>query len=578
MRRSTHRRVTSVEDRLPPELHPLLRRIYLNRGLSEAAELDTGLERLLPYGQLKGIDAAASLLADALRQQKHICVVGDYDVDGATSTALMMIALADFGATRLSYLVPDRFRFGYGLTPPIVEIAAQRGAELLITVDNGIASIEGVETARRLGMSVLITDHHLPAAALPDANAIVNPNQPGCEFPSKALAGVGVAFYVMAALRALLRANGAFCVRAEPNLAALLDLVALGTVADVVPLDHNNRILVAQGIRNIRSGRSRPGIKALLQVSGRDAERLSATDLGYALGPRLNAAGRLDDMSVGIECLLSHSDEAAIAIARRLDDLNRERREIQTQMQDEAMDAVAMLEGQAELPMSLCLFDEGWHQGVVGLVAGRLKERFHRPAIAFAPGEEPGLLKGSARSVTGLHIRDALDTIATQHPGLITKFGGHAMAAGLSLALENLDSFRAAFEAETQRWLTQGQVSGAIETDGELAADTLTLDCAQKLRDGGPWGQGFAEPLFDGEFVVAESRIVGDRHLKLRLRGDGLIAPIEAIAFNTSLPVKIGDRLKLAYRLDVNEYLGRRSVQLVIEYIEAEAGGRKESA
>ena len=572
MQRRIIRRVSPSADSLPTDLHPVLRRVYLNRGVSSAAELDLRLASLLPFTALKGIDRAIELLETALRKAWHICIIGDYDADGATSTALMVSVLRELGAAHVSYLVPDRFRFGYGLTPEIVALALERKPDLLITVDNGIASIDGVAAARAAGTHVLITDHHLAARILPDADAIVNPNQPGCAFPSKCLAGVGVAFYVLAALRARLRDSGWFASHVEPKMAAHLDLVALGSVADVVPLDYNNRILVSQGIANIRAGRCRPGVRALLDVAGRDAARLSAADLGFAVGPRLNAAGRLEDMSIGIECLLADEEASARELAQRLDALNRERREIQQQMQEEALLATEVLAkqvGTAGLPMALCLFDENWHQGVVGLVASRIKERYHRPVIAFSPAEEAGVLKGSARSVHGFHIRDALDSIATRHPGLISKFGGHAMAAGLSLPLTHLHEFRAAFEAEAARLLAADQVDGAIETDGELTVDTVTLELAEALRSGGPWGQGFQEPLFDGRFEILESRVVGEKHLRLRMRHEGGGVPLPGIAFNQVDEHAPGTSVQAAYRLDVNEWQGMRSCQLAIEYMAA---------
>ncbi len=460
-------RNSSNVDRLPGELHPLLRRVYLNRGLAQAEELDLSLERLLPFTSLKGMEEAVRLLITAVDQRWRVLVIGDYDADGATGTALAVTALRQFGLREVNYLVPDRFRFGYGLTPEIVQLASGQNPDLLITVDNGISSIEGVAAARQAGMRVLITDHHLPGAVLPDADAMINPNQPGCTFPSKALAGVGVVFYLMIALRAQLRARGT---NAMPNLAELLDLVALGTVADVVPLDQNNRILVQHGLNRMRADRARPGLRALAQVAGRSPAQLTSSDLGFFLGPRLNAAGRLENMARGIECLLSEDDSAALTMARELDTLNRERRDLQTQMQEEALAVTASIEAQYgadELPYGLCLYDAGWHQGVVGLVATRLRERYHRPAIVFAPGDDTATtLKGSGRSVPGFHIRDALDAIAARHPGLISKFGGHAMAAGLSLAQTQLAEFAEAFATEARRLLRPEQIQRVIESDG----------------------------------------------------------------------------------------------------------------
>ncbi len=562
-------RKASPGDQLPPELHPVLRRVYCNRGLTQPAELDLSLAHLLPFGQLKGIEAAAALLLQALDQQWHVLIVGDYDADGATGTALAVSALRAFGLRQVGYLVPDRFRYGYGLTPEIVQLAAAQQPQLLVTVDNGISSIEGAAAAKAAGMRLLITDHHLPGAVLPQADAIVNPNQPGCGFPSKALAGVGVIFYVMTALRAALRARGA---TALPKLAELLDLVALGTVADVVPLDYNNRILVQQGLLRMRAGRVRPGLRALAQVAGRPLASLSGGDLGFLLGPRLNAAGRLENMARGIECLLSDSDDAAFTIAQQLDGLNRERRDLQAQMQEEALATAAATEarvGAGELPYGLCLFDAGWHQGVVGLVAARLRERYHRPAIVFAPGDDDvTTLKGSGRSVPGFHIRDALDAIAARHPGLISKFGGHAMAAGLSLAPAQLPAFAAAFADEARRQLRPEQIQQIFESDGELSASELGLAAAQALRQGGPWGQGFPEPQFHGGFEVTDARPLGEQHLRLKLRPMNGEVSVEAVAFRETRRFAVGSRVLAAYRLDVNEYRGLLSPQLVIEALE----------
>jgi single-stranded-DNA-specific exonuclease len=571
LRRRIQRRSPRADDRLPGSLHPVLRRVYLNRGIGEPSGADLSLARLLPFHALKGIDQAVELLCEALRHQWHVCVIGDYDADGATSTALVVSLLRQFGLAQVSYLVPDRFRYGYGLTPEIVALARLRKPDLLITVDNGIASVEGVAAARAAGMRVLITDHHLPGRVLPDADAIVNPNQPGCAFPSKALAGVGVAFYLLSALRARLRAQGA---GDGPNLAACLDLVALGTVADVVPLDHNNRILVEQGLRLLRAGRARPGIQALLRVAGRDVGQATSSDLGYAAAPRLNAAGRLDDMGIGIECLLSDGEDTALQQARRLDQLNRERRELQQQMQDEALAGLAGKLHAGDLPVGLCVYDPQWHQGVTGPVAGRLKEHYHRPVIAFAPAGDMGAqLKGSGRSVPGFHLRDALDAVATRNPGLITKFGGHAMAAGLSLETARFDEFRAAFNAEARRWLDAAALEGLLESDGELAPEELGLELAEALRSAGPWGQGFPEPLFDGRFEVLERRIVGERHLKLRLRPLAGGPPLPGIAFGRIAGAEAGQQIRAAYRLGINDYAGRRCAEAVLEYFEPEQAG-----
>ncbi|HKQ29705.1 MAG TPA: single-stranded-DNA-specific exonuclease RecJ, partial [Burkholderiales bacterium] len=555
---------------LPADLHPVLRRIYGTRQVRSALELDRSLERLASPDALKGMTQAVALLAQALRGRQRILVLADFDADGATSCALMLRALRALGAHDVDYLVPNRFEYGYGLTPEIVEVAVQRKPDLLVTVDNGISSVDGVRAAQAHGIRVLITDHHLPGTELPPADAIVNPNQTGCEFPSKALAGVGTAFYTMLALRAHLRASGWFAEQniAEPNLAKLLDLVALGTVADVVPLDANNRILVSHGLNRMRAEQCVPGIRALVEVGGRQLARLGASDLGFVVGPRLNAAGRLTDMSLGIECLLTDDLDRARELARTLDQLNRERREIERGMNEQAVAAVAALQLESTLPRGLCLFDESWHQGLIGIVAARVRERTHRPVIAFAPGNGTEI-KGSARSVAGLHVRDALDSIATRRPNLLHKFGGHAMAAGLTLEREHYQDFTAAFDEEVSRWLSDDDLCGTILSDGELGTDDFTLDLAQALRDGGPWGSGFPEPIFDGAFEVVERRIVGEKHLKLVLRSPQGGRTIEAIAFRAAgVPAANEPRIRAAYRLDVNEYQGRRSVQLVVEHLE----------
>jgi single-stranded-DNA-specific exonuclease len=563
------RRPVTATDSLSASLHPVLSRIYRARAVTTPDELEHGLDRLLPPNRLRGMDRAVALLAEALRARRRILVVADFDADGATSCALVVRALRALGAADVRYVVPNRFEYGYGLTPEIVALAARQSPDLLITVDNGIASIEGVAAAQARGMQVLITDHHLPGAQLPTADAIVNPNQPGDDFPSKAVAGVGVAFYVMLALRSHLRENGWFAQQGlpEPNLAQFLDLVALGTVADVVPLDHNNRILVAQGLARLNAGQGCAGICALLTVSGPSPGRLAASDLGFCVAPRLNAAGRLEDMSLGIECLLTDDPEAALGMARQLDALNRERRAIESGMQQQALEAVQRLRlDEAGLPRGLCLVDETWHQGVIGLVASRVKERLHRPVIAFAPANEHEL-KGSARSVPGLHIRDALDNIAARAPALLTKFGGHAMAAGLTLAREHFAAFARAFDDEVGRWLSEDDLRGRLHTDGELGAGDFSLELAETLRAGGPWGQGFPEPLFDGCFDVLERRVVGEKHLKLTLRADGA-RPVSAIAFHAAETPSDWARVRAAYRLDVNEYRGHRSLQLVLEHLE----------
>jgi len=572
-------RRASAAAELSTGLHPVLARLYAARAVQHADELDLSLERLLPPNVLKNMDAAVTLLAENLRAGQRILIVADFDADGATSCALAVRALRSMGAHDVRYVVPNRFEYGYGLTPEIVAVAAQQQPDLLITVDNGISSVDGVRAAKTLGMRVLITDHHLPGAELPAADAIVNPNQPGDDFPSKNLAGVGVIFYVMLALRARLRTTGWFVEKniPEPNLAHLLDLVALGTVADVVPLDHNNRILVAQGLKRINQGQTVPGIRALLEIAGRDPGNLgkaglhknshiTASDLGFVVAPRLNAAGRLTDMSLGIECLLTENEAAAFEMAKQLDTLNRERRTIEAGMQEQALEALDKLHLDGDLPHGLCLFDESWHQGVIGILASRIKDRVHRPVIAFAKSNDDEI-KGSARSVPGLHIRDALDAVAAHHPGLLNKFGGHAMAAGLSLPRAHFETFRSAFAEEVARHLSADDLTGKVLTDGELLAADMTMELAQSLRAAGPWGQGFPEPLFDGHFEVLGSRVVGEKHLRLTLR-QPQGRSIEAIAFNrAALQPSAGSRVEAAYRLDINSYQGNQTLQLVIEYL-----------
>ncbi|HSC47151.1 MAG TPA: single-stranded-DNA-specific exonuclease RecJ [Gammaproteobacteria bacterium] len=572
--RRIERRMPDAAAQLPAGLHPLLQRLYAARGICDEKGLDQALAALADYRSLSGMTAAVDLLAGCLARQEHILVIGDFDADGATSSALLVRALRRMGAEHAGYLVPNRFEYGYGLTPEIVALAAERKPALIITVDNGISSHAGVSAARERGIRVLVTDHHLPGATLPEADAILNPNLPGDTFPSKSVAGVGIVFYLLMALRAKLRDTGWFAAHGipEPNLAEHLDLVALGTVADVVPLDHNNRVLVSQGLKRIRADRAIPGIRALLQVGGKDPARLSASDLGYAVAPRLNAAGRLTDMSLGIECLLADDPAQARELALKLDALNKERREIEAKMQEEAFAALSRMgfkEDDPTLPFGLCLFEEEWHQGVVGLVASRVKDRLHRPVIAFARAEGTSL-KGSARSVKGMHIRDALEAIHSRHPQLMGKFGGHAMAAGLSLDARNFDAFRAAFDAEARRWLDADDLAGVLHTDGELPAELLTLEGAEMLRDAGPWGQAFPEPLFDGVFGLKERRIVGNGHLKLVLEHPAG-RRCEAIAFGQTgehIPDACHE-VRIAYRPDVNEYRGERRLQLLVEYIEA---------
>ncbi|MCY1504941.1 Single-stranded-DNA-specific exonuclease RecJ [compost metagenome] len=562
----------ALPDVLPDlgDLPPLLTRLYASRGVQSAAELDKSLARLIPYQVLKGIEGAVALLVEALEQRQRILYVGDFDADGATASTVGVLGLRMLGAAHVDYLVPNRFEYGYGLTPEIVAVALTRQPDLLVTVDNGISSVEGVAAAKVAGLKVLVTDHHLPGHELPAADAIVNPNQPGCEFPSKSLAGVGVIFYVLLALRARLRELDWFA-RAglkEPNLGELLDLVALGSVADVVPLDANNRILVHQGLARIRAGRARPGLRALLEVAGRDCRRITSTDLGFILGPRLNAAGRLDDMSLGIECLLCEDEALARDMAVQLDQLNQDRKAIEQGMQREALAQLKNLPIE-DMPFGLCVFEPDWHQGVIGILASRLKERYHRPTIAFADAGD-GLLKGSARSVPGFHIRDALDAVAARHPGLISKFGGHAMAAGLSLPVENFGAFAAAFDAEARRQLDEDDLTGRLLSDGQLSIEEFHLELARALRLAGPWGQHFPEPLFHGVFQIVQQRLVGERHLKLVLKSECGSVQLDGIAFNIDReqwPNASVRWAELAYKLDVNEYRGQESVQLMVAHI-----------
>ncbi len=569
------RRSQSVDARIPETLHPLLRRIYAGRGVQDPGDLELGLDRLIPIRELGNIDAAVELLLVHFRKGTRITVIGDFDADGATSTALMVRQLRRLGFPDVDFLVPNRFEYGYGLTPEIVALAAQQKPALIITVDNGISSHAGVEAASLAGIETLITDHHLPAATLPAAAVIVNPNSHGEAFSSKALAGVGVAFYVMAALTRAMQEQGLSTTPVP--VSDLLDLVALGTVADLVPLDHNNRILVHQGLRRIRAGRCTPGVRALLEVAGKRVEKMVAADLGFQVGPRLNAAGRLDDMTIGIQCLLTDDLATARLLAGRLAQLNQDRKELETRMQQDALGTLAdMRIDDPSLPLGLCLFEEDWHQGVVGLVASRVKERTHRPVIAFARADA-AMLKGSARSVSGVHIRDVLDAIATRQPDLIHRFGGHAMAAGLTLAADRLDSFREAFDAEVRRWMTLDDAHGVIHSDGALAADDFSLETARVMREAGPWGQAFPEPTFDGRFGVVESRVLGERHLKLKIRawsGGSLTGPVcEAIAFRyfdhaEAASVRPEQQIEIAFRMDVNEYAGTERLQLLVEHLE----------
>ena len=571
------RRKTVVDNHLPNHLHSKIKQIYAARGVSSAQEIDLKVAQLHAIDSLAGLKQACLVLHQALLTNKRTVIVGDFDADGATSTALMMEALTALGSSNHHFLVPNRFEYGYGLTPEIVDIAANQGAQLLITVDNGISCLAGVNRAKELGLQVIITDHHLPGKSLPTADAIVNPNQNDCSFASKALAGVGVAFYFMLAMRKYLRDINWFEEKKiiEPNLATLLDLVALGTVADVVSLDANNRILVEQGLKRIRAGKTRPGIQALIEISGRNQQRLVASDFGFALGPRINAAGRLDDMSFGINCLLAKDLMSARVMAVELDDLNKSRREIEQGMQLEAENILKQLNFDDEnLPSAIALFQKDWHQGVIGIVAGRLKERFHRPSIVFAPAKEDEInkgeqeIKGSARSIPGLHIRDLLEHISTLHPDLINKFGGHAMAAGLSIKLKDFEIFQTAFDELSGQWLKEEDLTGIILSDGELSVNEMTLDFAEVVRGAGPWGQNFSEPMFDDEFSLVQHRIVGEKHLKLVVQKQGQV--FDGIAFNVDVkawPNARADKIHLAYRLDVNEFRGKRTVQLMVESI-----------
>lgn len=570
--RQLRRREADETAELPADLPPLLRRLYASRGVRSARELERSVKGMLPWQQLSGIDNAVEILYNAFREGIRIIVVGDFDADGATSTALSVLGMRALGCDNISYLVPNRFEDGYGLSPEVVDQAKARGAQLIVTVDNGISSHAGVAHAKTLGISVIVTDHHLPGDTLPDAEAIINPNLRDCEFPSKSLAGVGVAFYLMLALRTFLRDKGWFDERgiAPPNLAELLDLVALGTVADVVPLDANNRILIWQGLSRIRAGKCRPGIKALLEISNRDPQQLAASDLGFALGPRLNAAGRLDDMSVGVALLLCDNLGEARVLASELDALNQTRKEIEQGMQAEALILCEKLERSSEtLPGGLAMYHPEWHQGVVGILASRIKERFHRPVIAFAPAGD-GTLKGSGRSIQGLHMRDALERLDTLYPDLMIKFGGHAMAAGLSLEEHKFEQFQQRFGELVTEWLDPALLQGEVISDGPLSAAEMSMEVAQLLRDAGPWGQMFPEPLFDGRFRLLQQRLVGERHLKVMVEPVGGGPLLDGIAFNidtTCWPDNGVREVELAYKLDINEFRGNRSLQIIIDDI-----------
>ena len=560
------------------EFSSVLNRVYSNRNIQSEEDLNYSIGKLLPFEKLKGISEAATLIANAIKNGLSVAIVGDFDVDGATSTTVAVKSLYSMGAKKVDFIVPNRFEYGYGLTPEIVKVAVEQfNPDVIITVDNGISSIEGVKVAKELNLIVVVTDHHLPAATLPIADAIVNPNQDGCLFPSKMLAGVGVIFYVMLAVRSLLREQNWFTDKniPEPNLAELLDLVALGTVADVVPLDYNNRILVSQGLARIRSGKVRAGIKALIDVAGRDSERLIASDFGFSIAPRLNAAGRLDDMSLGINCLLSDDLTKAKGIAQQLDEINYARRDIEADMKQQAMkilDEMRLNDNVDEnksLPFGLCVFDEDFHEGVVGIIASRIKDQWNRPVIVFAK-IDGGMLKGSGRSIKGFHLRDALDAVASQNTTLITKFGGHAMAAGLTISENDYELFTKAFDTEVRRHLNEDDLHGVIMSDGELLSSEFNMTTAEELRFAGPWGQTFQEPIFDGMFKIINKRIVGEKHLKLSLQPEDSNLEIDAIAFNVtdedwSPDVK---KAKVAFRLDVNVFRGNKSLQLMVDHIE----------
>jgi single-stranded-DNA-specific exonuclease len=571
--RIERRSIPAIAEDLPEDMSLSLRRIFMARGVSTSLELDYRLPNLLRPSSLFDLTIAAKILADAIVAGQKILIVGDFDADGATSTSLGILALEAMGAIAPEYLVPNRFEFGYGLTPEIVEVAQKSSPNVLVTVDNGIASIDGVQAAKAYGMKVVVTDHHLPGDTLPNADAIVNPNHPSCGFPSKNLAGVGVIFYVMSALRAELNSRSWFADQhiPEPKMADYLDLVALGTVADVVPLDANNRILVQQGIKRIQAGLARPGILALLEVGRRDYTQLKASDLGFVVGPRLNAAGRLDDMSVGIECLLAVHPHQARNYAQQLDQFNRERKAIESDMKEQAeLVLESLLDEEQEMPNGMCFYDADWHQGVIGILASRMKDKCHRPVIAFARvGEDE--LKGSARSIPGVHIRDALDLLAKRYPQLLSKFGGHAMAAGMSIKESHYEAFQLAFDAIITEWVTPEQLEATLLTDGQLAPEDFSLSFAEQVRLSGPWGQMFPEPCFDGVFDILQQRIVGEKHLKLMVREPSSGLLLDGISFFVDLDQWPNDKVtqaRLVYKLDVNEFRGQRNLQLLVDYLE----------
>lgn len=555
----TRRQIISGKHEFREDFHPILKRVYLHRGITSEKEINTDLSELIPYHDLLNIEKAAELLEVGIKNQKNFLIIGDFDTDGATSTALGVSALKTLGAERVDYLIPNRFEYGYGLTPEIVDTAFQQfNPDIIITVDNGISSHEGVLRAKKYGMQILITDHHLPAETLPEADVIVNPNQHGDKFPSKMLAGVGVIFYVMLALRHKLQAQ-------HVNMASFLDLVALGTVADVVPLDKNNRILVHHGLKRIRKGEARPGIQALIQVSRRDKSKLCTSDLGFFIAPRLNAAGRLDDMSLGVSCLLSDNFDKARLIAQELETLNLERRSIESDMLKEAENSLKDFNPE-KIPASFCLYHPDFHQGVIGILAGRLKERFHRPSIVFAKVSDHEL-KGSGRSIPHVNLRDLLALIDAHHPGLILKFGGHAMAAGLTIPLENIEKFRQIFDEYAEKTIAKEHLGNILLTDGELDSKEFSITSADLLRNHSPWGQGFPEPLFDGKFQIITQRLLNEKHLKLSLRPHNASINIDAIAFNHS-ELLDQKEIQIAYRLENNEYQGTKKLQLIVLYID----------
>lgn len=558
---------------LPDHLPDLIKHILSNRGIDSESQLNLSATGLLNFQLLKGIEQAVAVLTDALLNKLYILVVGDFDADGATSTALSCMVLGEMGHQNVEYLVPDRFKMGYGLSKELVEFAClKKQPDIILTVDNGISSIEGIRYAQSLGIRVVVTDHHLPGNEMPDADAIVNPNQPGCNFPSKAACGCTVVFYVMAALKSELTRVGWFDTRPSPNMADYLDLVALATIADVVPLDHNNRIIVHQGLARIRRGKCQPGIQAILDVANKKAHRMTGTDLGFAVAPRLNAAGRMDDMSRGIECLMSPDLQQARLLAQELENLNQMRKDVESDMQAQALTWLSQFreaDAPEALPWGLCLYDDHWHEGVIGILASRIKEKLNRPVIAFALSDN-NVIKGSARSIKGFHMRDALDLVATRNPGLILKFGGHAMAAGLSIASTGYNRFIEAFDQVVREHLTEDDLNSVVWSDGDLPTDHLTINMARAIREAGPWGQNFPEPQFDGIFRIVQQRIVGQKHLKLTVTPDEGRTLFDAIAFNIDLDVwpNSSEYIRMSYQLDENEFNGLVRLQLLVNNLE----------